>query len=138
MDTFEKKLNQSLEKIVIIGLNLTLLVTIGIPLLFTTTDVLSQSEHVIEFQQFVQELDELILTNEQEQSFQTAQIIVPPNLTLEAVNNQLIFKVYIQDWHILTRTYRHSLQVIGPIYAGHNQVSINATDLAILISFQKL
>ncbi len=131
-------MNQSLEKIVIIGLNLTLLVTVGIPLFFTTTEVLSQSEQVMAFQQFVQEIDELILVNVQEHTFQTVQILVPPNLTLEAVNNQLIFKIYIQDWHIVTRTYSCSLQVLGPIYEGLNYLSINATDLTILISFQKI
>jgi hypothetical protein len=113
-------------------------VTIGIPLLFTTTEVLSQSEQVKAFQQFVQEIDELVLTNEQAHTYQTTQIIVPPNLTLDAVNNQLVFKIYIQDWHIVSRTYSCSLQVFGPIYEGLNQVSINATELVILISFQKL
>ncbi len=131
-------MNQSLEKIVIIGLNLTLLVSIGIPLLFTTTQVLSQSEQTIEFQQFVQDIDELILRADQNRSYLTTQIIVPPNVTLEAVSNQLVFKVYLENWHIITRTYRCSLQISGLSHSGYYHLSINATESIILITFQRI
>jgi hypothetical protein len=131
-------LNQSLEKIVIIGLNLTLLVTIGVPLLITTTNVLSQSEQAIAFQQFVQDIDELILTADHERIFLTTQIFVPANLTLEAVNNQLIFKIYLENWHIVTRTYRCSLQISGLSDLGYHQLSVNATESIILITFQRI
>ena len=131
-------MNQSLEKIVIIALNLTLLVTIGLPLLFSTTQVLTQSEQTVAFQQFVQDLDELILTADQERTCLATQIIVPTNVTLEAVNNQLIFKVYLEIWHIVTRTYRCSLQIIGLSNSGFHQISVNATEAIISITFQRI
>ena len=131
-------MNQSLEKIVIIGLNLTLLIAIGVPLLFSTTQVISQSEQAISFQQFVQNIDDLILTADQERTQITTQIVVPENVTIEAVNNQLIFKVFLKDWHIVTRIYRCLLQVVGYSQAGYYQLSISATESIIVIEFQRI
>lgn len=131
-------MNQSLEKIVIIALNLTLLVTIGLPMLFTTTQVLIQSEQALTFQQFVQDIDESIIAADQERSYLILQVTVPPNVTLEAVNNQLLFKVYLGNWHIITRTYRCLLQVNGLFTTGYHQLSINATELVIRLTFQQI
>ena len=131
-------MNQSLEKILIIALNLSLLVTIGLPLLFTTTQVLTQSEEAQEFQQFVQNIDESILTADHDQTSLTIQVIVPTNVTLEAVNNQLIFRVYLERWHIVTRIYRCPLQVIGLSSTGFHQLSIDATEFVIRLTFQQI
>ena len=132
------KLNQSLEKILIIALNLTLLVTIGLPLLFTTTQVLTQSEEAQTFQQFVQDIDESIITADHERTYLTVQVIVPSNVTLEVVNNQLIFKVYLEKWHIVTRIYRCPLQISGLSSTGLHQLSINASEFVIQLSFQQI
>jgi hypothetical protein len=131
-------LNQSLEKIVIIGLNLTLLVTIGVPLLFTTTQVLTQSEQLIAFQDFVQGTDQSILTADQTRSYLTTQLYVPNNVTLETVHNQLIFKIYLGEWHVITKTYRCPLYIISPIDSGTHQLSVNATESLILVTFEPL
>ena len=131
-------MNQSLEKIVIIALNLTLLITIGLPMLFTTTQVLTQSEQALTFQQFVQDIDESILTADQERNHLTIQVNVPMNVSLEAVNNQLIFKVHLESWDIVTRTYRCSLEVNGLSSTGYYQLFINATELVIQLDFQQI
>ncbi len=131
-------MNQSLEKIVIIGLNLTLLITIGVPLLFSTTQVLTQSEEIIAFQDFVQEVDQSIITADQERVFLTRLLFIPNNVTIEPVNNQLIFKIYLDDWHIVIRTYRCQIQVLGLLHSGGHQLSVNATESLILVNFQPL
>ena len=131
-------MNQSLEKIVIIGLNLTLLITIGVPLLFSTTQVLTQSEEIIAFQDFVQEVDQSIITADQERIFLTRLLFIPNNVTIEPVNNQLIFKIYLDDWHLVIRTYRCQIQVLGLLHSGNHQLSVNATDSIILVNFQPL
>jgi hypothetical protein len=130
-------LNQSLEKILIIALNLTLLVTIGLPLLFTTTQVLTQSEEAQTFQQFVQDIDESILTADYERTCLTVHVNVPPNVTLDTVNNQLIFKVNLEKWHIVTRIYRCPVTVSGLSSNGFHQLSINATEFLIQLTFQQ-
>jgi hypothetical protein len=131
-------LNQSLEKIVIIGLNLTLLLTIGVPLLFSTTHVLIQSEQMITFQNFVQDVDQSIITADQERGFLSRPLFVPNNVTLEPVNNQLIYKIYLDDWHLVTRTYRCQIQIIAPSHSGNYQLSVNSTESLILINFEPL
>lgn len=131
-------MNQSLEKIVIIGLNLTLLITIGVPLLFSTTQVLTQSEEIIAFQDFVQEVDQSIITADQERVFLTRLLFVPNNVTIEPVNNQLIFKIYLDDWHLVIRTYRCQIQVLGLLHSGGHQLSVNATESLIRVNFQPL
>lgn len=131
-------MNQSLEKIVIIGLNLTLLITIGVPLLFSTTQVLTQSEEIIAFQDFVQEVDQSIITADQERVFLTRLLFIPNNVTIEPVNNQLIFKIYLDDWYLVIRTYRCQIQVLGLLHSGGHQLSVNATESLILVNFQPL
>ncbi len=131
-------MNQSLEKIVIIGLNLTLLITIGVPLLFSTTQVLTQSEEIIAFQDFVQEVDQSIITADQERVFLTRLLFIPNNVTIEPVNNQLIFKIYLDDWYLVIRTYRCQIQVLGMLHSGGHQLSVNATESLILVNFQPL
>ncbi len=130
-------MNQSLEKIIIIGLNLTLLVAIGVPLLFSTTQLISQSEQTITFQHFVQDVDEAIITADQERGFFVIQISIPVNVSLEAENNQLIFKVYLDSWHIVTRTYRCPIRINGQLNEGIHQLSVHATEELILITFQQ-
>ena len=131
-------MNQSLEKIIIIGLNLTLLVAIGVPLLFTTTQVITQSEQTLSFQNFVQEVDATILSADQERVMQTIQISIPVNVSLEAVHNQLVFKVFLEDWRIVTRTYRCPIQIDGAYQSGLHQLSVVASDTLILLSFQQI
>lgn len=131
-------MNQSLEKIIIIGLNLTLLVAIGVPLLFSTTQIISQSEQTITFQNFVHEVDEAILTADQERVTQTKQIIIPTNVSLEVVNTQLIFKIYLDDWHMVSRTYRCPIQIDGIIHSGAHRLTVSVSDTLILLTFERI
>ena len=131
-------MNQSLEKILIIGLNLTLLITIGVPLLFSTTQVLTQSEQIIAFQDFVQDVDQSIITTDQERGAFSRLIFVPDNVTIASVNNQIIFKIYLDDWHVVTRTYRCQIQLIGALHSGSHQLSVNATESLIVVNFQPM
>jgi hypothetical protein len=130
--------NQSLEKIIIIGLNLTLIVTIGVPLLFATTQVITESEQSVAFQQFVQEVDETILLADQAQSVVSKQVFIPENVSLVTEYTQLIFKIYLGSWHMAARTYRCPLQLSGPQRSGLHLLTVNATSVLISIFFQPL
>ncbi len=134
----DNKLNQSLEKIVIIGLNLTLLVVIGVPLLFSSVQIISDSDQSITFQYFIQDLDESILLADQSRTKITRQIMVPENVSIDAVHNQLVFKIHLETWHIITRTYRCPIQLDGPTQSGNHLLSINVTEITIQITFQRL
>lgn len=129
-------MNQSLEKIIIIGLNLTLLITIGLPLLITTTQVISESEQSIIFQQFVLDVDETIQIADQSRTSISVQVMVPSNVSLEAELNQLIFKVYLGSWYIITRTYRCTILLSGPISNGLHLMTITSTNTSLQITFQ--
>ncbi len=131
-------MNQSLEKIIIIGLNLTLLVTIGVPLFLTTTQVITETEQSLSFQQFVHDLDETILVADFNRTIQTRQLIIPDNVTLETEFNQLIFKIYIDSWHIITRTYRCTILLSGSVRSGLQFFTVNATDTVIQVIIQSL
>lgn len=131
-------MNQSLEKIIIIGLNLALIVTIGVPLLFATTQVISESEQSITFQQFVQEVDEAVLLADQNQSPVVKQVFVPANVSIVTEHTQLVFKIYLGSWHMAARTYRCSLQLSGPHRSGLHLLTVNATSTLISISFQPI
>ncbi|MFX0169286.1 MAG: hypothetical protein ACFE89_08040 [Candidatus Hodarchaeota archaeon] len=131
-------MNQSLEKIIIIGLNLTLLVTIGVPLLFATTQVISETEHTVAFQNFVQEVDETILLADQGQSVIVKQVFVPVNVSILTENTQLIFKIYLGSWQMAARTYRCPLQLSSPTQSGLHWLTVNATSSSISISFQPI
>lgn len=131
-------MNQSLEKIIIIGLNLTLLVAIGIPLFFTTTQVITETEQSLTFQEFVQEVDETILVADYNRTIQRRQLFIPSNVTLETEYNQLIFKVYIDSWHIITRTYRCTILLSGSAESGLQILTVNATDTVIQVAFQSV
>jgi hypothetical protein len=127
---------QSLEKIIILGLNLTLLVTIGLPLLATTTQVITETEQSLTFQQFVQDVDEIILVADFNRTIQTRQLVIPENVTLETQYNQLIFKVYLDSWHVITRTYRCSIHLSGSVRSGLSVITVNATETIIQVTFQ--
>ncbi len=129
-------MNQSLEKIVIIGLNLTLLVTVGVPLLFTTSQVILVTDQSLTFQQFINDIDETVLTADQSQTALVRKIIVPNNVSLEAEFNQLIFKVYLDSWYIITRTYRCVIFLTGPRGSGVHILTINASASSIQIVFE--
>ncbi|MFW9830250.1 MAG: hypothetical protein ACFFD8_00510 [Candidatus Thorarchaeota archaeon] len=129
-------MNQSLEKIVIIGLNLTLLITIGLPLLITTTQVISESEQSIVFQNFVNDVDSSILLADQSGESVSVRVVVPSNVTLEAEYNQLIFKVYLDSWYIITRTYRYTIFLVGPSHSGLHLLTITPTNSSLQILFQ--
>ena len=107
-------------------------------MLFSTTQIISQSEQTITFQQFVQDVDESILTADQERGFVTLQISIPANVSLEVENNQLIFKVFLDTWHLVTRTYRCPIQISGQLSQGIHQLSVHATEELILITFQQI
>ena len=129
-------MNQSLEKIIIIGLNLTLLITIGLPLLITTTHVISESEQSIIFQQFVLDVDETIQIADQSQTSISVQVMVPSNVTLDAELNQLIFKVYLGSWYIITRTYSCPILLSGPTRNGLHLLTVIPANTSLQIIFQ--
>lgn len=129
-------MNQSLEKIIIIGLNLTLLFTVGIPLLFTTSQVIFVTDQSLTFQQFINDIDETILTADESQTALVKTIIVPNNVSLEAEFNQLIFKVYLDSWYIITRTYRCTIFLTAPLGSGVHILTVNASVSSIQIVFE--
>jgi hypothetical protein len=138
MDSIGTELNQSLEKIVLIGLNLTLIIAIGVPLFFTTTQVISETEQSLSFQQFVQDVDETILQADQSQTTLTKHIIVPANVSLECEKNQLIFKTYMTSWYIVTRTYRCPIFLTSSPEMGSNKLIITVNETLIQITFQAI
>jgi hypothetical protein len=129
-------LNQSLERIIFIGLNLALLVSAGIPLLLSTTQVISEGERQLEYQQFIDEVDKTILFAEQNQVSTTRQISVPENLTVTAQYNQLVFRVYLGSWLVTTRSYEHNMTVEGPTAPGPHLLCISVEDVSIRVLFQ--
>ncbi|MFX0078411.1 MAG: hypothetical protein ACFE8O_04155 [Candidatus Hermodarchaeota archaeon] len=131
-------MNQSLEKIIIIGLNLTLLVTIGVPLFLTTTQIITETEQSLSFQQFVNDVDEIILVADFNRTIQKRQLIIPGNVTLETEYNQLIFKIFIDSWHIITRTYRCTIRLSGSVKSGLQIFTVNATDTVIQVTIQSV
>lgn len=131
-------MNQSLEKVVIIGLNLLLLVSVGLPLLFTTTEVITETEQSLIYQHCIQVIDEAILLADQNRIPITREIAIPVNLTLEAEFNLLIFKYYLDGWFVITRSYRCFIVVDG---FNQNQVHllhVNANDTTICLQFESL
>lgn len=135
-NSFGNDLNQSLERIVFIGLNLALLVSTGIPLLLSTTQVISESERQLRYRQFIDEVDETILFADQNQVFTTKQISVPENLTVTAQYNQLVFRFYLGSWFITTRSYEHNMTVEGPTTPGPHLLCISLEELSIRVLFQ--
>lgn len=129
-------MNQSLEKIVFIGLNLTILASIGLPLLFSTTQVLNELEQQLVFHQFIDEVDESVLLAYENRITLTRSIEVPPNLTISAESNQLVFRFYYNSWHVTSRSYQCMISVEGPVKSGPHIMTINATDTIIAIRFQ--
>lgn len=129
-------MNQSLERIIFIGLNLALLVSAGIPLLLSTTQVISEGERQLEYQQFIDEVDKTILFAEQNQVSTTRQISVPENLTVTAQYNQLVFRVYLGSWLVTTRSYEHNMTVEGPTAPGPHLLCISVEDVSIRVLFQ--
>ena len=129
-------MNQSLERIIFIGLNLALLVSAGIPLLLSTTQVISEGERQLEYQQFIDEVDKTILFAEQNQVSTTRQISVPENLTVTAQYNQLVFRVYLGSWLVTTRSYEHNMTVEGPTAPGPHLLCISVEDVSIRVMFQ--
>lgn len=136
MDSIGIELNQSLEKIVLIGLNLILLISIGVPLFLTTTQVISETEQSLMFEQFVQDVDESVLQADQSQNLFSKRIIVPANVSLECENNQLIFKTYLNSWYIITRTYRCPILLTASPEIGVNRLIIAVNETLIQIAFE--
>lgn len=131
-------LNQSLEKIVFIGLNLVLIISIGLPLLFTTTQVISETEQSLLYQGFIQDVDETIVFADQNRILVTREIDVPDNMTLEAEYNQLVFKYFMDRWYVISRSYRCVINLNGPQSKGQHLLEVNATDTMIIINFSIL
>jgi hypothetical protein len=129
-------LNQSLERIVFIGLNLALLVSTGIPLLLLTTQVISEATQQMEYQQFIDEVDEAVLFAEQNQASTMREISVPENITVTAQYNQLAFKFYLGSWFVITRSYEHNVTVEGPKAVGPHLLLISIEGEGIRVLFQ--
>jgi len=130
-------LNQSLERIIFIGLNLALLVSTGIPLLLSTTQVISESEQLLRYEQFIEEVDKAILFAEQNQVFTTRQVSVPENITITAQYNQLVFRFYLGSWFAATRSYARNITVEGPTTPGPYLLCISLEELNIRVLFQR-
>lgn len=128
-------LNQSLEKIVFIGLNLVLIISIGLPLLFTTTQVISETEQSLLYQGFIQDVDETIVFADQNRIHVTREIDVPDNMTLEVEYNQLVFKYFMDRWYVISRSYRCVINLNGPQSKGQHRLEVNATNTMIIINF---
>jgi hypothetical protein len=129
-------LNQSLEKVAIIGINLFLLVSVGLPLLFTTTEVIIETEQSLRYQHCIQEIDEAILLADQNRIPITKEIAIPVNLTLKAEFNQLIFKYYLDGWFVISRSYRCYITVDGFNQGQVNLLHVNANDTTICLQFE--
>jgi len=129
-------LNQSLEKIIIIGLNLTILVSIGFPLFLSTTQILSEAEQQMIYQEFIDEVDETIIFAEQNWLSLNQTLNVPANISIEAQNQQLIFKFFCNGWYITTRTYQVKITIIGPNTTGPHLLQILTGDAQLNIFFK--
>jgi hypothetical protein len=129
-------MNQSLERIVFIGLNLALLASTGIPLLVSTTQIISESERQLEYQQFIDEVDEMILYVQQNQVSATRQVSIPNNITVSALHNQLVFRFYLNTWFVVTRSYEYNITVEGPAGPGSHLLSVSLRELIIQVLFQ--
>jgi hypothetical protein len=125
-----------LERIIFIGLNLALLVSAGVPLLLSTTQILSESERQLEYQQFIDEVDKTILFAEQNQVSTTRQISVPENLSVSAQYNQLVFRFYLGSWFVTTRSYEHNMTVEGPTAPGPHLLCVSIEGVSIRVLFQ--
>lgn len=129
-------MNQSLEKIIIIGLNLTILVSIGIPLLLSTTQIISEAEQQLIYQQFIDEVDETIIFAEQNWVSLNQTLNVPANISIEAQNHRLVFKFFCNGWHITTRSYQVKITIMGPTTDGPHLLQITAGDAHLHIIFK--
>ena len=108
----------------------------GIPLLLSTTQVISEGERQLEYQQFIDEVDKTILFAEQNQVSTTRQVSVPENLSIAAQHNQLVFRFYIGSWLVTTRSYEHNMTVEGPEAPGLHLLCISVEDVSIRVLFQ--
>lgn len=129
-------MNQSLERIIFIGLNLTLIISIGLPLLLSTTHVITETEQQLIYQQFINDVDETILFADQNQISVIRKINVPKNLTMETQLNQLIFQFFSGDWYVIHRSYRCMIILDAPSVNGPHLIQVNATTDTIHVSFQ--
>ena len=120
----------------LIGLNLALLVSTGIPLLLSTSQIISESERQLAYQQFIDEVDEVILHVEQNQVFTTKQISVPDNITVSSHQNQLVFRFYLSNWFVTTRSYDYDITVEGPASSGAYLLSVSLQESGIHVLFQ--
>ncbi|MCW3988410.1 MAG: hypothetical protein NWE87_08900, partial [Candidatus Bathyarchaeota archaeon] len=117
-------MNQSLEKIIFIGLNLTLFVSVGIPLLLSTTQVITESEQQIAIQQFINEVDEGVFFSDQNGIPVTRTIYVPVNITVTSQHHHLIFTFFYERWYTTARIYQHKVTVDGPTSPGPHFLEI--------------
>jgi hypothetical protein len=129
-------LNQSLEKLIIIGLNLTILVSVGLPLLLSTTQIISEAEQQLIYQRFIDEVDETIIFAEQNWISLNQTINVPANISIEAQNQRLVFKFFYNEWHITSRSYQVRIILTGPTTDGPNLFKIITGDAQLYIFFE--
>jgi hypothetical protein len=131
-------LNQSLEKIIFIGLNLTLFVSVGVPLLLSTTQVITESEQQIAIQQFINEVDESVLFSDQNGIPVTSTIYVPVNVTVASQNHHLIFTFYYERWHTTALIYEHEVIVEGPTSPGPHYLEVTVDDVYLYVLFDPM
>ncbi len=131
-------MNQSLEKIIFIGLNLTLFVSVGVPLLLSTTQVITESEQQIAIQQFINEVDESVLFADQNGIPVTSTIYVPVNVTVTSDNHHLIFTFYYERWHTTALIYQHEVTVEGPTSPGPHYLDVTVDDVYLYVVFDPI
>lgn len=130
-------MNQSLEKLIIIGLNLSILVSVGIPLLATTTQVLIEAESQLEIQQFIDEVDATLLFAEENWLSTDQPIYVPPNITISSHHNHLLFRFFIYNsWHMVVRSYKHNITVDGPVTPGPHVLHVTVNTSTFHLHFE--
>jgi hypothetical protein len=131
-------LNQSLEKIIFIGLNLTLFVSVGVPLLLSTTQVITESEQQIAIQHFINEVDENVLFSDQNGIPITTTIYVPVNITVTSQQHHLIFTFYYERWHTTALIYQHQVIVEGPTCSGPHYLEVTVDDVNLYVVFERM
>jgi hypothetical protein len=131
-------MNQSLEKIIFIGLNLTLFVSVGIPLLLSTTQVITESEQQLAIQQFIDEVDESVFFSDQNGIPVTRTIYVPVNVTVTSQHHHIIFTFFYERWHTTALIYQHEVILDGPSSPGLHHLEVTVDDVNLYVQFEQI
>lgn len=117
-------------------MNLSILVSIGLPLLLSTTQILSEAEQQMIYQDFIDEVDKTVIFAEQNWISLNQTLNVPTNISIEAQNQQLVFKFFCNGWHITTRSYQVKITIMGPTTDGPHLLQIFTGDAQLNIIFE--